>query len=231
MELARALADHDVSISLATMGARLSRDQRKQARGVGNVEIYESSLKLEWMENAWNDVQRAGNWLLEVERRTKPDLVHFNGYAHAAWPFRSPKIVAGHSCVLSWWNAVRKQNAPAAWDSYRERVRAGIQSADLVVASTRTMLDQLKRFYGPMNGRVIHNGRDHSAFKPSPKEEFVFTAGKLGDEAKTASSTFVMGISHNMESLTSPRRSRAWQSDTQWSGNRGPSVWSPRTNC
>ena len=46
-----------------------------------------------------------------------------------------------------------------------------------------------------------------------------------------ASSTFVMGISHNKESLVCQRQSRAWQSDTRRSGSREPCVWWRRTSC
>ena len=44
-------------------------------------------------------------------RRTsfKPDIVHLNNYVHAALPFRAPKLVVGHSCVLSWWRAVKRE--------------------------------------------------------------------------------------------------------------------------
>ncbi len=184
LELTHALAEHNVQVVLATMGNPLSRDQRRETNALSNVEVYESSYKLEWMENPWKDVSRAGNWLLELEWRTKPDVVHLNGFAHGALPFRSPKIVVGHSCVSSWWSAVKNEEAPRHWDAYREVVRAGLQAAHVVVAPSKAMLDCLNRYYGPLTGRVIYNGRDPSLFHPGIKEEVILAAGRLWDEGK-----------------------------------------------
>ncbi len=51
--------------------------------------------------------------------------------------------MAGHSCVLSWWQAVHGADAPDEWCEYRRRVRAGLRAADAVVAPTRAMLGSL----------------------------------------------------------------------------------------
>src|SRR5688572_11572468 len=60
LELARALQEYQIEISLATMGAPLKREQRKEIKELSNLEIFESSYKLEWMEDPWDDVGRAG---------------------------------------------------------------------------------------------------------------------------------------------------------------------------
>jgi len=107
LELAEALAAYDVSISLATMGARLTADQRRNAARLDNVTVFESQYRLEWMEDAWDDVAQAGTWLWEIARDTKPDLVHLNHLAHGASHWHAPCLVVAHSCVLSWHQAVR----------------------------------------------------------------------------------------------------------------------------
>lgn len=187
LELARALQTHNVEVVLATMGASLSRDQRRSVKALSNVEVHESRYKLEWMDDPWRDVSRAGQWLLELERSTEPDLVHLNNFAHGALPFQTPKVVVGHSCVMSWWKAVKKEEAPSEWDSYREVVRAGLQAAHLVIAPSKAMLACMTQYYQPFTGKVIYNGRDPSVFHPGRKEEIIFTAGRLWDEAKNVS--------------------------------------------
>ena len=42
---------------------------------------------------AWDDLSRAGSWLLQVEHELAPDLVHLNSYVHAALPWRAPVVV------------------------------------------------------------------------------------------------------------------------------------------
>lgn len=99
--------------------------------------------------------------------------------------FGIPAVVLGHSCVLSWWEAVKGEAAPASWDRYREEVRRGLQAANLVIAPSAAMLAGRFSYYGEIvNSKVIPNGRDSAVFYPSVKKEFVLTAGRLWDEAK-----------------------------------------------
>jgi glycogen(starch) synthase len=186
VELVRALARRGVKVGLAVMGAPLSRDQREEARSVPSLELFESAFKLEWMENPWDDVHRAGEWLLQLEARLQPCLIHLNGYAHAALPWKAPIVTVGHSCVLSWWKAVKGCEAPASWDRYREAVSRGLAASRLVVAPTQAMLDALTENYpGAIgNARVIPNGRDLALFRPRMKSRFIFAAGRLWDEGK-----------------------------------------------
>jgi len=185
LELARGLSEQGIEVALATMGAPLDVLQREMAGRIPRLKIFESNCKLEWMEDPWRDVERAGDWLLGLEERFAPDLIHLNGYAHGALPWTAPKIVVGHSCVLSWWEAVKKEPAPESCDQYREAVRAGLAAADLVVAPSAAMMSALCRHYGPfLRTRVVHNGRDVRQFRSTSKEDILFSAGRLSDEAK-----------------------------------------------
>jgi glycogen synthase len=185
LELAKALEPQGVQVSLATMGARMSPAQRSEANKIANLDLYESSFKLEWMPEPWDDVQQAGDWLLHLEELLQPDVVHLNGYCHASLPWRSPKLVVCHSCVLSWWQAVKYDRAPFEWMCYEDEVTRGLKEADLVVAPTQAMLDAAVMLYGDLpQTRVIYNARDPRQFRTGEKEEFVFTVGRLWDEAK-----------------------------------------------
>jgi glycosyltransferase involved in cell wall biosynthesis len=93
--------------------------------------------------------------------------------------------MVGHSCVLSWWESVRKEAAPPQWDRYRSVVTVGLRAADLVVAPTRAMLGRLERFYGPFSTtQVILNGREPDDYRPGEKQPMVLAAGRVWDEAK-----------------------------------------------
>jgi len=185
LDLARALTRHEVCVDLATMGRLPDPAQRAEATAVPGLSLHSSDFALEWMPDPWDDVARAGDWLLGLERDLAPDVVHLNGYAHGQLPWHAPTVMAGHSCVLSWWRAVKGEDAPPEWDRYAHEVRNGLRAADLVIAPTRAMLDALTDHYGPFRaGQVVPNGRDPALFAPGPKETFVFTAGRLWDEAK-----------------------------------------------
>jgi len=185
LELARALAPHGVEVALATMGAPPSADQRRELATLDNVELHESTFRLEWMQDPWLDVDRAGDWLLALEQRVRPDVVHLNGFVHGALPWTAPVLVVGHSCVRSWWQGVYGRTPPSEWDEYTTRVRAGLASADLVAAPSHAMLRALVRHYGSfVDTDVIPNGRDGTRFRPGHKESLIFAAGRLWDEAK-----------------------------------------------
>ena len=189
LELARGLGRQGVRVFLATMGAELSREQMRETRAIDSLRVIESRFKLEWMNDAWDDVNAAGDWLLGLEDEFAPDLVHLNGFAHAVLPWKAPVMAAAHSCVCSWWRAVRGDCMPPAWNTYCERVMNGLRAANMVVAPSQAMLSSLAEHYGPVAvARVIPNGRDSSLFYGVRKENFILSAGRIWDEAKNIAS-------------------------------------------
>jgi glycogen(starch) synthase len=189
MELSAALARHDVQVVLATMGPRPSEAQREAAREIPGLELECSDFKLEWMVDPWADVDRAGDWLQRLAARESVDLVHLNGYAHAALTWSQPVVSVAHSCVCSWWQAVYRTHAPPEWNVYRERVTAGLNGATCIVAPTKAFLEQIRRIYQPAKPAcVIHNARS-SGFcartEPQGRLPVIFASGRLWDEAKS----------------------------------------------
>lgn len=183
LELVRALGSRS-RVILAAMGALPSRDQRAAAREAG-AQLVESRFSLEWMQDPWDDVDAASEWLLKLEGRFRPDLIHLNNFAHGALPWKTPVLVVGHSCVFSWWDAVFHERPPAEWDEYHARVRAGLAAADMVAAPTAAMLASLRRHYGPMaRERVVYNGIAAADCRPGEKQPLVFSAGRVWDKAK-----------------------------------------------
>ena len=177
-ELADALADEGVEVVLAALGPEPSAAQR------AGRELHSCPGRLEWQEEPWEDVRRAGDWLLALAEEVRPDLVHLNGYAHGTLDWPVPALVVAHSCVLSWWEAVQGCPAPASWERYRAAVRSGLHGADALVAPTAAMLADLRRLYDlEPGGEVIPNGID-APLSPAPKEPFVLAAGRLWDAAK-----------------------------------------------
>jgi glycosyltransferase involved in cell wall biosynthesis len=185
LDLARALAASGVEMTLATMGEELSLRQRADAERIPGLSLRSSSFKLEWMPDAWADVQESGEWLLEIEDVVSPDLVHLNGFCHGSLPWSAPTLMVAHSCVLSWWDSVRQEPVPAEWERYRHEARRGLHAADRVVAPSRSMATDVERLYGVGAVGVIPNGRHAVGYSPAHvKQPLVLAAGRLWDEAK-----------------------------------------------
>jgi glycogen(starch) synthase len=188
LELAEALGEHGVEVVVAVLGGHPSPGQRVEAARIRNILLLSSEYKLEWMEDPWRDVAESGQWVLELEREYSPDIVHLNSFGHGSLPFHAPVVLTAHSCVVSWWRAVKREGAPPAWDRYREIVAKSLMSVAAVTAPSRAMAASLQENYGGVRAdcRVIPNGRDSARFRRGAKEEFIFTAGRLWDEAKNA---------------------------------------------
>jgi len=186
LELAEALRPHGVEVVAAALGGPPSATQRAEASLLPNLHLLESNFKLEWMDDPWPDVEASGRWLLDLEEEYAPQVVHLNSYGHGAIAWRAPVVLTAHSCVLSWWSAVRRTPLPAAWDRYRGEVEYSLRAADVVTAPTRAMLRSIEENYGPNlpAARVVPNGRSVQRYGPARKEPFLFAAGRLWDEAK-----------------------------------------------
>ncbi|MBP2294627.1 glycosyltransferase family 4 protein [Azospirillum rugosum] len=185
LELARGFARLGIATDLAVMGPAPDEGRTAAAARIPTLTLHHQPFKLEWMAEPEEDLHKAGDWLLALEKRLSPDVVHVNGFAAASLPFRAPVLCVGHSCVLSWWRAVHREDAPPDWLGYAGRVADGLRLADMVAAPTQAMLDALRWHYGPLpRARVIPNGRDPQHYRPLPKRPIILAAGRVWDKAK-----------------------------------------------
>jgi glycogen synthase len=185
LELSRALMPHDCQVVLATMGTEPSRAQQLAAAQLNNLTLCPSTFRLEWMDEPWPEVEAAGRWLLDLEAAWMPDIVHLNSYVHGAIPWRAPVLIVGHSCVVSWFAAVRGQGPGPQWDEYRRRVSRGLSGAAQVTAPSAAMLRALRQQYGRFSAATpIYNGRSAEDFRPDHKEPLILGAARLWDDAK-----------------------------------------------
>ena len=187
LDLCRGLVAAGCRVTLASFGERATGRQRAEVAELAGVRLVETPYKLEWMPNPWADVDAAGKALQEIVRTDRPELIHLNGYAHAALSWPVPVVVVAHSCVFTWWRAVHGGLPPQGeYAEYRRRVRAGLEAANAVVAPTRAMLAGLQQAYGwAGEGCVIPNGIVAGASgAQGPKGSVIASAGRWWDPAK-----------------------------------------------
>lgn len=185
LELARGLAQEGVQTLLAVLGPAPDIRQRQQAETVPGLLLRHGDFPLEWMDDALPAQAAAGEWLLGEAHAFGAELIHLNHYGHGGLPWPAPVLMVGHSCVLSWFEAVRGEPAGCLWQDYRRHVQSGLAAAGRVVAPTHAMLEQLTRHYGPLPpSQVIANGRRPQDYPRLPKRPFVLAAGRVWDEAK-----------------------------------------------
>jgi glycosyltransferase involved in cell wall biosynthesis len=186
IDLIAALEQTNTQVLLAVLGPPPSAEQRHQISALRNASLAVGEFALEWMDNSWAEVDRAGDWLLRLASDFGPDVIHLNGYAHAACPWSVPRIVVAHSCVSSWWRAVYNEYPGPAWDEYRRRVKAGLAAADCVVAPSKFMAEAVAALYHfPADRiRVVPNFSRAAFPDVIPKERFILASGRAWDPAK-----------------------------------------------
>ena len=185
LELCRALARYGVEVHLAAMGAWPSPAQQVTVEKMPNVLLYKSDFRLEWMKDPWQDVEQSRKWINSIYHTIQPDIVHLNNYAHVENDWRAPVITVFHSCVQTWWQAVKGKAAPHAWDKYNRTVKESLEASDVVVGPTRAILEKAKNIHQfSSESKVIHNGRCIFSTEERPKEEFILCMGRMWDEAK-----------------------------------------------
>jgi glycogen synthase len=186
LQLAAELTQRGVEVLLVTFGPKPSHEQREQARAISRLHLLETEFALEWMPNPWRDVDQSGEWLLALQKSSGAEIVHLNGYSHGGLPWEVPAIIVAHSCVYSWWKAIRGDNPGREWLEYKERVTRGLQNCELVIAPSTYMANALASEYQVASDklRIIHNACSFSGPDKCVKQPFALAAGRLWDPAK-----------------------------------------------
>lgn len=185
MELCKAMQEYSVKFYIVTAGAKLNASQTIEVESLNNIFVYETSYKLEWMQDSWKDIDASGEYLLMLEKEIQPDVIHLNSYSYGSINFKAPKIVVAHSDVYSWWMAVKKDYPTAEWHEYFKRVKNGLENADLIIAPSLAAMDDIKTVYSIYNENVvIYNGRDADVFYQQKKLPYIMSMGRIWDEAK-----------------------------------------------
>lgn len=185
-DLAAGLLETGADVLLATFGPSVSKAQQQHASTIPGLRWHHFRSKLEWMEDPWCDIDLARQYLVGLIDDFRPDLIHLNTLCHGDLPCGVPVVQSVHSCVASWWSAVRQTSLPPEWTNYHAHVEQSLCSAGLLIGPSQAALRELVTHYRADPGKtmVIYNGRSPNVFKPAVKEPMILSAGRLWDEAK-----------------------------------------------
>lgn len=187
VDLAKGLAEHGVQTVLAVMGPSVSHMQRAEAEAVPGLRLADTGLPLDWTAATPLELAQTSERLAGLAALVGIGGVHLHAPAlvgAARWP--APVVAVAHSCVATWWRAVRSGPMPddLAWRG--TATRAGLVAAKAVIAPTAAHAQATEAAYGPMPIRVVHNGARARPVPPRPRRPGVLTAGRLWDAGKAA---------------------------------------------
>jgi len=183
MDLGRGLADRGTEVIFACFGPKASSRQVHEAASIGR--LVDAAGPLDWIVNEESELRPVAGRIAELAGDFAVDLVHLNLPSQAAGlSLRMPVVAVSHSCVVTWFHAVRRTDVPPAWSWQRRMNAAGLRSADAVIAPSHSHADMLTACYGPVDGlRVVYNA-SQSVPVSSGKEPFVLAAGRWWDDGK-----------------------------------------------
>jgi len=189
LDLISQLTQQRFEVLLAILGPHPSNEQRAQAKSIPGLKVAEGGYSLEWMPDSWSDVDASGKWLLELQSNFGADIIHLNGFSHAALSWKQPVLVVAHSCVRSWWRAVHGCAPGPEWDEYCRRVSRGLAACARVTAPSRHMADCIHSEYGISEDKisVIRNFTLKADVVHTWKSPFILAAGRFWDAAKNVS--------------------------------------------
>lgn len=189
-ELVTGLVRRGVQVTLVSFGDIPTAAQSRWMDALPNLDFRATAFKLEWMQNSAADLAASSEFLCDLVRETRPDLVHSSQFCYGSLRCTVPRVVVAHSDVLSWSKAVRgglpQENEWLHW--YRATVGRGLREADIVVAPSRWMVEQISEEYGrPAHAEVVYNGRNPALFHPgTSRQDEIVSVGRLWDVGKNA---------------------------------------------
>lgn len=185
LDLARGLSEAGIEVSLAVLGPAPHPDQAQDVRSIPGVTLIETGLPLDWTAADMETIDTAGAEIRKLARRLQVDLVHLNSPALAAGGgFDAPVVGACHSCLATWWAAVRDGEMP---EDFRWRTQAlwrGLIACDTLIAPTAAFARATARAYDVPVPFVVRNGRQAATIAATKREPSVLTAGRLWDTGK-----------------------------------------------
>jgi glycosyltransferase involved in cell wall biosynthesis len=187
MDLAATLRAEGVETIFVGLGPGPSVYQRAEADAIGTVEWLDAPL--DWMAKDESDLDALPRMIAGLAGKHEVDLAHLNLPSQArGLEVSCPIVVVSHSCVVTWFHAVRGEPVPDGWAWQRRANRAGFDRADAVMAPSRSHAEMLRACYGPLPSlTVVANAVADRPREPAGRrQEFVFAAGRWWDEGKNA---------------------------------------------
>jgi glycosyltransferase involved in cell wall biosynthesis len=187
-ELVTGLVTRGIRVTLVTFGEIPLPDQTSWMDRLHGLEYRPTAFRLEWMDEAPQDLAESSAFLASLVREVQPDLLHLHQFCHANLPVDVPRVVMAHGDLITWAQAVQGCTPrPTRWLSwYRDTIVRGIAAADAVVAPSACMLETLIAAYRhPRRAVVIYPGRNPIFFNPYvSKDDSVLSVGRLVDAGK-----------------------------------------------
>lgn len=191
LELARGYLARGLGVDLAVLGPVAAPERLSEAAEIGGLDVVVTDLPLSWMADDPRRLRAAADRLAALAATRKADLVHLNcAGLGCARHWDMPVVATLHSCMATWWRAV-KGDEPLPYDfSWRTELMAeALGKANAVIVPSGSFAVAAREIYREASPpAVVYNGRSSQGCEglAARRSTAVFTCGRLWDKAKNA---------------------------------------------
>ncbi len=180
-DLAEGLRHRGHAVTLAVLGP----PPRSLPAG---LDVIETGLPLDWLAEDEDAILLAGRVVSQLATECRATVLHLNSPALAA-SHRPAVPVVGvcHSCLATWWDAVREEDLPQGLAWRRDVLARGYAACDQLIAPSRSFARATAAVFG-VSPTVVRNGRASPAATGRTKDAVALTAGRLWDAGKNMQS-------------------------------------------
>jgi glycogen(starch) synthase len=187
-ELVTGLATQGVQVTLVSFGEIPLPEQVSWVGFLDGVTYIPTAFCVDWMQDAEAQYIESSSFLAGLVLDWKPDVLHLGQFCYGDLRVEVPRMIFAHgdpgTRALAMGPRAQRATRSSRW--YKERVRRGIDAADVVVATTDWMLRAVRECYGaPRRGVVIGPGRNAMFYNSrADKEDLVLSVGRMQDAAQ-----------------------------------------------
>jgi len=183
-ELACELDQRGWRVTLVSFGDIPLPEQISWMRALRRLDYRPTAFRLDWMQEGQRDFGESSDYLRALVNELRPDVFHCNHLCYGE-TVHLPRVLVAHGDYLTWWRETHdREPADSSWLRwYRRTIARAISQADILVAPTEWMLNQVRTTYAACKRQqVIARGRNPIQFNPYvTKENSVIAVGRRLD--------------------------------------------------
>src|SRR5208282_5448393 len=104
-ELVTGLVTRGVRVTLVSFGEIPLPEQTAWMDHLHGLDYRPTAFRLEWMQQAEDDLLESSMFLAALVREIRPDVLHLNQFCYGDLPVDVPRVVMAHGDLLTWKEA------------------------------------------------------------------------------------------------------------------------------
>jgi len=106
-ELVTGLVTRGVQVTLVSFGEIPLPEQTAWMETLHGLDYHPTAFRLEWMQEAEQDLPDSSKFLAALVREVQPDVLHLNQFCYGNLPVDVPRVVIAHGDLITWTQAVQ----------------------------------------------------------------------------------------------------------------------------